>query len=217
MENQIVELKKLSLSALSSFVKIYCIGLGSLIVSFVVGLVILLHSTGGQGAHTGGESAIIVMFTSNPIQCILLLIILSSLFFIVSFATSYVVQKTVYRIVQEKSENTLIPILDKIIQQCQENQASELKSLSDFALAKKKVIQNLQSKPENKWIKKIILYYLKKVQINESHLTLSDKDLFDLIRQKAVDSLNSISAPSKTIFWLIVTLHWTIVLFIYLT
>ena len=217
MENKITTLQKLSLSAVYSFIKIYFLGIGSLTVSFFAGITILLHSTSIKGAHSSGQSGIIALFASAPLQSILLLLILLSLFFIVTFAANYVVQKIVYKIVQEKSENTIIPTLDKIIQQCRKDQQSELKSIRDFNLAKKRLIQYLQGKQENKWIKKIIFYYLRKLKINESQLNLADKDLFELIRQKVIDSLNSISSPRKTAFWILIAIHWVCVLLIYLS
>jgi hypothetical protein len=58
----------------------------------------------------------------------------------------------------------------------------------------------MKESDENKWTKKITIYALNKVDLNEVDFKDENLSFSDIIQKKIVDSLKNVSEPSRSFF-----------------
>jgi hypothetical protein len=206
---------KISSVAFLSFLKIVVLGFLSTILSFIVGLVILLLGGFHGGApHGDGTGALLIIFLEAPVQWILLFLILASCVLIVSFAGSYALRKVINRIIQDKSESVLYPALDRVLLKLNADQGSLLKRGMDYSVLKLKLIDTVKKETDNKWTRRVLTYGFQKLKIDDIDFSQETIDTNGIIKSKTIQALKSVSAPGKTLFWCIIGFHWLAVLVI---
>jgi hypothetical protein len=64
-------------------------------------------------------------------------------------------------------------------------------------------VKEMKESDENKWTKKITIYALNKVDLNDVDFKDENLSFSDIIQKKIVDSLKNVSEPSRSFFWVI--------------
>jgi hypothetical protein len=138
------------------------------------------------------------------------------LFFV--FGNQYIIKKIISKIVTDKSESLIHPFLDKVLTKFKDKQPNVLRNSGDFTLNKLKIIQEIKNdKSENKWLKKILVFGMKKIQLDDVDFSKENLNFYEIIKTKTIQSLQSVSEPSKNAIWISVGIQWVILLFIWLT
>lgn len=195
-------------SAAFSFVKINIIGqLLIFALSLATLLIFLFQSANGQGAP-GGLAIIpitIMLFFERPIGFTLIALFLFIIPFVLfSFGNKYIISKTIHKLLSDKGETILFPIIDKVLGKIKSNQPELLKNGSDNTKLKLKLIQEISdSKDNNKWLKKIIIYGFKKVNLDDVDFTDEKISFTDIIKNKTISGLKDVSEPNRKFFWII--------------
>lgn len=199
---------KLFSSAAFSFLKINIIGqLLICTLSVTALLIFLFQSAAGPGAP-GGLAIIpitMILFFERPIAFSLITLSIFVLPFILfSFGNKYIISKTIHKLLSDKGETILFPIIDKVLGKIKSNQPELLKKGSDNTKLKLKLIQEISdSKDNNKWLKKIIIYGFKKVNLDDVDFTDEKISFTDIIKNKIISGLKDVSEPSRKFFWII--------------
>jgi len=159
----------------------------------------------GGGAH--GASAIaylLVIFLARPLaSSVALITYFASPFLLFWLGNKYIITKLINKVINDKGENILFPLLDKVLNKLQEKQPALFAKGSDKALLKLKMIQEIKESTENKWFKRIILFALNKVHLSELDLADENRSFNDVVKKSTLTVLKSITEPSRSFFWII--------------
>ncbi|WP_163411000.1 hypothetical protein [Flavobacterium ajazii] len=197
---------KLFGSATFSFLKINIIGqLLIFALSVATLLIFLFQSSDGPGAPGAGIAVLLILFFERPIGFTLItLSIFITPFVLFSFGNKYIISKTVNKILSDKGEALLYPIIEKVLGKIKSNQPDLLKKGTDNTKLKLKLIQEISdSKDNNKWLKKIIIYGLKKANLDDVDFSDEKLSFTDVIKEKTISGLKNVSEPSRNFFWII--------------
>jgi hypothetical protein len=200
---------KLSSIGFFSFLKYFAVGSTSAVFAFVIGLFILLCQTQVNAPHADGSASLLVIFAMAPVQSVLLVLILVSSYLVFSLASGYAIKKVIRKILEDKSETTLYPLLDKVLDKVKHNKkASLLKKGVDVSVVKLQLVDAIQQESENKWIKKALAYGFKKIKLDDVDLQDPQLDVYEVIKQKTIQALQHAAKPSKQKLWLVIAFHW---------
>lgn len=198
---------KLLSRATLSFLKINLIGQVSIAVLCIVTMVVIVSQTfnnGGGPVHTNGEAAIVMLFLARPISFgLTVLSILGAPFLLFTLGNKYVMFRTINRLISDKGEQLLFPIIDRILNKIKANQPQLMQSGVDKTKLQLKVLQEIRDSKENKWFKKIIAYGFKKVELDEIDFKDENVSFTEIVKNKIIDKLKDISEPSRLFFYLI--------------
>ncbi|MGI9649830.1 hypothetical protein [Chryseobacterium sp. RLHN22] len=198
---------KLLSRATLSFLKINLIGQVSIAVLCIITIVVIVSQTfnnGGGPVHTNGEAAIVVLFLARPISFgLTVLSILGAPFLLFTLGNKYVMFRTINRLISDKGEQLLFPIIDRILNKIKTNQPQLMQSGVDKTKLQLKVLQEIRDSKENKWFKKIIAYGFKKVELDEIDFKDENVSFTEIVKNKIIDKLKDISEPSRLFFYLI--------------
>ncbi|MFC7345549.1 hypothetical protein ACFQO9_02315 [Chryseobacterium zhengzhouense] len=198
---------KLLSRATLSFLKINLIGQISIAVLCIITMVVIVSQTfnnGGGPVHTNGEAAIVVLFLTRPISFgLTVLSILGAPFLLFTLGNKYVMFRTINRLISDKGEQLLFPIIDRILNKIKANQPQLMQSGVDKTKLQLKVLQEIRDSKENKWFKKIIAYGFKKVELDEIDFKDENVSFTEIVKNKIIDKLKDISEPSRLFFYLI--------------
>jgi hypothetical protein len=219
MKENIIYIAKLSASTAFSFLKINAVGLISTIVSCAIGFTLLSHSMVEMNTDTSGDQSFWTFsFNSRPMGLTLwILISISSPFLFLAFGNKYIVKKIAHRLITEKSETLIEPLLDKILTRFKSKQSSKTNSLGDLTMNKLQLIQEVKNDTsENKWLRKILAYGLRKIKLEDADFQ-QKQDGNQIIKQKTIQVLAEMAMPSKEWFWLLISVQWFNVLLLWFT
>lgn len=198
---------KLLSRATLSFLKINLIGQITLAVLGVATIIIIIGQTfygGGGPVHASGQAAVLVLFLARPISFgLTILTIFGGPFLLFSLGNKYVMTRTINRLITDKGEQILFPIIDRILNKVKANQPQLMQNGVDKTKLQLKVLQEIRDSKENKWFKKIIAFGFKKVDLNEVDFRDENVSFTEIIKNKIIEKLKDISEPSKLFFYLI--------------
>lgn len=218
MNDNIKYASKLFGSAAFSFFKINI--LGQFLTAFlaILSLFIIIYQSSGTGmAHVNGLAIVGFLFTLRPIGFgLTLLSIFLIPFVLFSLGNKYIISKTIHKLLSEKDEVLLFPIIDKVLGQIKSNQPELLKTGADKTKLQLKLLQEIRDSKENKWLKKIILYGFKKVNLDDVDFSDENVSFSDIIKNKIISHLKNISEPSRSFFWIILGIQIVILILIFL-
>lgn len=202
---------KLLSRATFSFLKINLIGQISIAILCIITIIVVIGQTfnnGGGPFHTNGQAAVLVLFLARPISFILtILTALGGPFLLFSLGNKYVMTSTINRLITDKGEQILFPIIDRILNKVKANQPQLMQIGFDKTKLQLKVLQEIRDSKENKWFKKIIAYGFKKIELNEIDFRDENVSYTEIVKNKIIDKLKDISEPSRLFFYLI--LGWS--------
>lgn len=206
---------KLSSIGFFSFIKYFAVGNMSAVFAFVIGLFILLYQTQVNAPHAGGSASAFVVFAMAPVQSVLLLLILVSSYLVFSLASGYAIKKVIGKILADKSESTLYPLLDKVLDTVKNNKkASLLKKGVDVSVVQLQLADTIQQESENKWVKKALAYGFKKIKLDDVDLQDPQLDVYEVIKERTIQALHHAAEPSKQKLWWVVAFHWVAIVVI---
>lgn len=218
MNDNLKYITKLFSSATFSFIKINIIGQILIALLSVLSLsAIIYQSSSGPGlGHVSGGAVVLVLFALRPIGFSLVVIGLFSLpFLLFSLGNKYIISKTINKLIADKGEALLYPIIDKVLSKIKTNQPDLLKKGTDSTKLKLKVLQEIRDSKENKWLKKIIIYGFKKVSLDDVDFSDEKVSFSDIIKEKIITGLKNVSQPSRNFFWIILGIQVTILILIF--
>lgn len=211
---------KLSLSGIISLIKINTLGLLSTIGVALIGFIIITENSNvGSSNHVSTIPLLIMTFQTRPISSILWYItILGSPFLFYILANKYVISKLANKIIVDKSATLLNPTIDKLFDKFKAKQPYVIKNVGDYSITKLKLIENIQKdQTENKWLRRIILFGMKKVKMDDVDFNREDQNFYEIFKLKTIQTLKEISEPDRNMIWLTLAIQWVILGFIWLT
>ncbi len=198
---------KLAGSAALSFMKINVPGqilIGIFSAASILTILFQTIDSGTSGTHINGIGVLISFFIVRPVASILtLLSLIVSPILLFSLGNKYILYRLIHQLVNDKGENILFPILDKILNKLQAKQPALFLKGTDRIKLKLKMIQEIKDSNENKWFKKIILFALNKVHLNEVDFADEKLNFNDIIKKNMLSVLKKITEPSRSFFWII--------------
>lgn len=206
---------KLFGSATFSFIKINIIGQLFLIFISIISLCTIIYQSGTGTGHANGSAILLLLFALRPIGYTLTVVSIFAVpFLLFSLGNKYIISKTINRLLSDKGEVLLFPIIDKVLSKIKSNQPELLKTGADKTKLKLKLLQEIRDSKENKWLKKIILYGFKKVNLDDVDFRDENVSFSDIIKTKIITGLKNISKPSRNFFWIILGVQITIMILV---
>lgn len=205
----------LASAAAFSFLKINLVGglSTALAVTSILLTVVGQSFDGGGPGHAGGQAIVAVLFTLRPVAMVLTTIILfTSPFVLFALGNKYILMKLAARIGKDNGETYLYPLLDKALNKVRTEQPELLRKGGDSLKVRLRLIQGIKDRSENKWAKRITLWGLRKADLSNVDLGAEDLSLTQVLRDRIVLALLTITTPSRKFFWIIVGLQWLVVL-----
>jgi hypothetical protein len=218
MNDNLKYITKLFSTATFSFIKINIIGQILIALISVLSLsAIIYQSSSGPGlGHVNGIAVVLVLFALRPIGFSLVVLGIFALpFLLFSLGNKYIISKTINKLISDKGEVLLYPIIDKVLSKIKTNQPDLLKKGTDSTKLKLKVLQEIKDSKENKWLKKIIIYGFKKVSLDDVDFSDEKVSFSDIIKEKTITVLKNVSQPSRNFFWIILGIQITILILIF--
>ncbi|MBK6527964.1 MAG: hypothetical protein IPG07_21875 [Crocinitomicaceae bacterium] len=223
MKEQVLYYVKLASISVLNWIAINLINLFTFLITFFVGIYMFsdeIQFSGGSGAHAGMVMVylyLIQAFFERPMEFLMLTFIFFSPGFIYILSNKYVLSKIIHRLLKDKAENTLEPILDKVLVKFQPQETGILKKSTDYARVKLKLVQQLKSESENKIQKRVLTYGLKKAKLDDVDFTNPNINFNQIIKQKTIATLKEITKPSLSKIILILLLDWMFLIVIAIT
>lgn len=209
-------LAKLVSRATLSFLKINIAGQISIAILGVATIGIIIFQTfksGGGPVHTSGEAAVLVLLMVRPVSFgLTILSAFGAPFLLFTLGNKYVMTSTINRLISDRGEQLLFPIIDRILNKVKANQPQLMQSGVDKTKLQLKVLQEIRDSKENKWFKKIIAFGFRKIDLNEVDFRDENVSFTEIIKNKIIDKLKDISAPSRLFFYLI--LGWMMLILV---
>jgi len=219
MKENFKYIARLSAIAVSSFLKINLLGAASTILLVVMEFIILAKGVNaGHSGHASTSPFLVMVFLARPVGSVLWLITcFASPFLFFMLGNQYILSKLANRLINDQSESIISPVLDKILSSVQKKQPQVMRNTGDFTLNKLKIIHAIKNdKSENKWLKKIIIFGMERIKMDDIDFNQENLNFYDIIKIKTIQSLKSISEPSRNLIWLTLGVQWILFLVIWL-
>jgi len=206
---------KLFSSATFSFFKINILGQFLYALIGVFTLFTIIYQSGHGMGHVTASAAVMLLFALRPIGFGLTIItLLAGPFLIFALGNKYIMSKTIHKLLSDKGEVLLFPIIDKVLNKVKSKQPDLFKKGTDKTKLQLKLIQELKDSNENKWLKKIIIYGFKKVNLDDVDFTNENVSFTDIVKEKMITGLKNTSQPSRNFFWIILGIQIVILILI---
>lgn len=206
---------KLFGSATFTFFKINILGQLLFCVIAVLTLGTIIYQSGHGMGHVNGSAAILLLFALRPIGFSLAVLSIFTIpFLLFSLGNKYIISKIINKLLSDKGEILLYPIIDKVLDKIKLNQPDLLKQGADKTKLQLKLIQEIRDSNDNKWLKKIIIYGFKKVSLNDIDFKDENVSFSDIIKDKIITGLKNVSKPSRNFFWIILGIQITLIILI---
>lgn len=184
------------------------------VLSVFLGLFFLLKDvSAGASGHAGAAPALILMFLQKPVGSILWLLLIVCVYLVTVFTGKYVIAKLINRLVNDQSEKIIVPLLDKIISGTKALQPEAMRRGIDASIVKIQMSEQLKKTGENKWMKRILQFALKRIALDDVDFTDPKLDLDQVIKNKILQFLQNLTEPDKNAFWFILVFQVLALLF----
>ncbi|MGQ2983740.1 hypothetical protein [Flavobacterium sp.] len=114
--------------------------------------------------------------------------------------------KVIHRLVSDKAEPLLYPVLDKVIERMRTTANHRGRAVEVYAGEKLRMLQAVKDSSENAWVRRALGYGLRKIKITDDDLK-GNVDVYELLKQRAISALKEAVAPNKTVLWVLVLLQ----------
>ncbi|MDR2222113.1 MAG: hypothetical protein LBE34_05165 [Flavobacteriaceae bacterium] len=213
---------KISSIGVFNFVVMVFLGAFSAAMTFTIGLMLLMYGSHMNAGHTSGEFVLIALAMVYPIQSIALLLTVISVYFIYAMSTSYAIKKVASKLVADKSESLLYPVIDKALDKTMGGYDEEAKSNmvqkgTDFALLQMKAIDNIKNESNNIWVRRLLVMGFEKLRLDDIPFGEEKGNVREAIKMKIVGFIQDFATPDRKKYWYILLYHWLVVLMIVIT
>jgi hypothetical protein len=216
MIDQVRYFAKLSSLAVVTLVKLYAVAMFSSIVSLVICLIILITYAPGAAPHASGAAAIVVLVTTRPWHCTLAMVIVLCGVLLVMLSGKYTISKVIHRLVSDKSEGTILPLMNKAIDKFRKERPAGMDKAATVTRSKLALIQQVKNGSGDRWVRRALVFAFKKAQLDDIDFAQDDLRLSDVIRDRTMQAIRDMSKPSKSLFWTVIAVQWLAVLLAYL-
>jgi len=217
MTDNLKYVTKLLSSATFSFFKINIIGQLLIVFIAIISLCTLVYQSSGPGmGHVNGFAIITFLFALRPIGFgLTLLSIFVAPFLLFSLGNKYIMSKAINKLISDKGEVVLFPVIDKVLNKIKAKQPELLKTGSDKAMLQLKLIQAFRDSDENKWLKKILIYGLRKISLDDVDFKDENVSFSEIIKNKIITGLKNVSQPGRNFFWIILGIQIIILILVF--
>jgi len=141
------------------------------------------------------------------------LILLPILLFL--FSNKYVFATVAGKVVEERQDDLIVPVLDKVLLVFQSNQPELMQRTGDYTFAKLKLINQVKNTQiENPWIKRIVIFGLNKIKFDSLDLD-NNNSFYDIVKSKFIAVLEMLTESDNRPFWICIAIQWLVILFIW--
>lgn len=123
--------------------------------------------------------------------------------------------RIISRLIKDHSKTILEPFIDKIIDQFKKNQPIVVRTSTDYALAKVRLLNEFKNSSENKILKRILSYALDKIKFDELNLGDENADFYEIIKKTLIEKLHELAEPSAMLFYIFIGLQWLSLILMY--
>lgn len=206
---------KLSSLAAFSWIKINLLGAISTAIVIIIALIFLGNDIdAGHSGHVSAIPFLVMVFLNKPLSSILFVLILVSPILIFMLGNKYIISKLINRVIKDKSEAYIQPFIDKSVTKFQEKQPNVIRKGADASVVKLKLINQVRGESENKWLKRIIAFGLKKIKLNDVDFSDENVSFPTIVKSKVLIALHGITEPSRKSIFIVLGLQWLFLLVI---
>ncbi|WP_300675580.1 hypothetical protein [Soonwooa sp.] len=217
MKEKLKYIAKISSIGVFNFLKVNTLGAFSTIISCIIGFFMIGSSIdAGHTGHAGVVPFLVITFITRPISSVLWLVsafVSPYLFF--ALANKYALMKVANRFVKDHSDEYIKQVLDKIINMVLADNSFASKG-ADYAMLKLKMLDQLKQEQENKWLKRIIAFGIKKINLDD--IDFQDKTLTPkvVISNKILAAIENFTDASLKPTWILIGIQWLLLVFYWL-
>jgi len=206
MNANISYIKKLTILATKNLFRYYLLAILSTVLYMIVGYLLLRSNSSFFSMHGQAQ-------TIGKFLWLIGLILLPILLFL--FSNKYVFATVAGKVVQERQDDLIVPVLDKVLLVFQSNQPDLVQNAGDYTFAKLKLINQVKNtKIENPWIKRIVVFGLNKISFESLDLD-NNNNFYDIVKSKFIAVLEMLTESDNRPFWICIAIQWLIILFIW--
>lgn len=220
MNENLKYFSKLAIAVLSSYAKIFTLTFITTIVTAITGYFLLKKNIPVNNESTEGFLSFIpTSYTISPVGTVLwVLAIVATPIIILIFSNNYVVNKTINKVIQDKSDSVIYPFLDNIISKLKDQQPDQVKEVADYSFDKIKIVQQIkEDASQNKWVKRILTYGIERTNIDPELFNIDHNNFYDIFKVKIIEKLDSLSDPTRTPILTVLGVQLLVILFIAIT
>ncbi len=217
MNERVIYFAKLTGMSIFSFIKINMLGATSTAIFALVGFILLNKNIDpGPSVHGSPIPYLMQIFLSKPFTSSLFyLVFVASPFLFFFLGNKYILSKVIHKVLRDKSENYLEPILDRVLIKIKEIKDNLIGNGENYKNIKIKLTNQLKNENENKWLKRTISYGLKKAKLDDVDFKDENLSHVDVIKKKIIQTLMDVSLPSRRAIWILILIQWIVVLLIW--
>jgi hypothetical protein len=187
----------------------------STLLSFVLGVYYFFKNiTESELSSNNWLGDIWGIITSNLTAAFFLFLVFNSIWLLIYLANDYVMYKIIYQLISDNSEKVLEPILDKSIASMKVKFPKLMQKGADYSMTKLKLIEEIKSSKENRFIKKIIVFCLDQVYLADVDLNKENVSFEEILKVKIIQILKGITEPTRLWILLVILFQWLVVFFI---
>lgn len=210
---------KLSSFGAFSFIKFAVFGVFSAVLSLIIGIVLLSSSSGTNSAGQMYASSFSTFIKDSPYLSVLLLITLLSIYFVFSFSTQYAFRKVARRILDDKAESFLEPIMDKAMDKTmgridETERQNMVQRGMDYSVLKLQTINNVKQETNNKWLRYLLVLGFSKLRLDDIPFDDPKFNARSEIKTRVIQGIKDFATPDKQFFWMIIGYHWIVIVVI---
>ena len=215
MNNQLKQISILARIGVFSWVKIMLLSILSTLLSFILGVYYFFKNiTESELSSNNWLGDIWGIITSNLTAAFFLFLVFNSIWLLIYLANDYVMYKIIYQLISDNSEKVLEPILDKSLASMKTKFPKLMQKGADYSMTKLKLIEEIKSSKENRFIKKIIVFCLDQVYLADVDLNKENVSFEEILKLKFIQILKGITEPTRIWILLVILFQWLVVFFI---
>ena len=215
MTRQLVQISKLARIGLFSWVKIMLLSILSTILSFVLGVYYFFKNiTEIELTTNNWLGDLWGILSSHLTGAFFFFLVFNSIWLLIYLANDYVMYKIIYQLISDNSEKVIEPILDKSLASMKVKFPKLMQKGADFSMTKLKLIEEIKTSNENRFIKKIIVFCLDQVYLADVDLNKENVSFEEILKIKIIQILKGITEPTRIWILLVILFQWLMVVFI---
>jgi len=215
MNNQLKQISKLARIGLFSWVKIMSLSILSTLLSFILGVYYFFKNIAeSELSSNNWLGDLWDILSSNLFSAFFLFLVFNSIWLLIYLANDYVIYKIIYQLISDNSEKVLEPILDKSLASMKVKFPKLMQKGADYSMTKLKLIEEIKSSKENRFIKKIIVFCLDQVYLADIDLNKENVSFEEILKVKIIQILKGITEPTRLWILLVILFQWLVVIFI---
>lgn len=215
MNNYFKQTSTLARIGLVSWIRILVLAVFSTVSSFLFGIYYFFKSIRlSEFSENNWWSNLIEVFTSHLFSAFLLFLVFNSIWLLIYLGNEYVTYKIIHQLVSDNSEKIIEPILDKSLASLKQKFPNLMQKGANFSMTKLKLIEEIKSSKEKRFMKKIILLCLDQVYLADVDLKNENITFETILKFKIIQILKGITEPTRLWILVVILFQWLVVIYI---